>query len=109
MGTFTVATGFGMLALGLIVIAVMATVGLIVVNSQQKKKQDKHKSCKRKKKKKKKKKKKQLQHLPSPRKNIVSIVSTAEDHTPNKPNTCFEDAACVADVMPFSAVRCVKN
>jgi len=40
MGTFTVATGFGMLAVGLIVIAVMATVGLIVVNSQQKKKQD---------------------------------------------------------------------
>tara|TARA_B100001113_G_scaffold350769_1_gene348534 strand:+ start:413 stop:583 length:171 start_codon:yes stop_codon:yes gene_type:complete len=40
MGTFTMATGFGMLAVGLIVIAVMGTVGFIVVNIQQKKKQD---------------------------------------------------------------------
>ena len=38
MGTFTVATGFGMLLLGLLVMTVIGFVGLIVINSQQKQK-----------------------------------------------------------------------
>ena len=40
MGTFTMETGFGMLAVGLIVIAVMATIGFFVVNLQQKKRDE---------------------------------------------------------------------
>jgi len=38
MGTFTLETGFGMLLLGLVVMAVIGFVGLIVINSQQKQK-----------------------------------------------------------------------
>ncbi len=45
MGTFTLETGFGLLLLGTVVIAVMATIGFFVVNSQQKKLYEKeHKS-----------------------------------------------------------------
>ena len=40
MGTFTVATGFGMLATGLIVIAVMATVFLLVVRKMERDRQE---------------------------------------------------------------------
>ena len=40
MGTFTMATGFGMLATGLIVIAVMATVFLLVVRKMERDRQE---------------------------------------------------------------------
>ena len=40
MGTFTMATGFGMLATGLIVIAVMATVFLLVVRKIERDRQE---------------------------------------------------------------------
>ena len=40
MGTFTMATGFGMLATGLIVIAIMATVFLLVVRKMERDRQE---------------------------------------------------------------------
>ena len=40
MGTFTMATGFAMLATGLIVIAVMATVFLLVVRKMERDRQE---------------------------------------------------------------------
>ena len=40
MGTFTMATGFGMLATGLIVISVMATVFLLVVRKMERDRQE---------------------------------------------------------------------
>ena len=40
MGTFTIATGFGMLATGLIVIAIMATVFLLVVRKMERDRQE---------------------------------------------------------------------
>ena len=40
MGTFTLETGFGMLATGLIVMAVMATVFLLVVRMMERNRQE---------------------------------------------------------------------
>jgi uncharacterized protein (UPF0333 family) len=40
MGTFTLETAFGLLLLGTVVIAVMATIGFFVVNLQQKKRDE---------------------------------------------------------------------
>ena len=40
MGTFTVATGFGMLAVGLVLIMVIAVVAWFVINAQKRHLQD---------------------------------------------------------------------
>ena len=40
MGTFTLEAGIGLLALGLVVMAVIGLVGLIIINYQQKQEQD---------------------------------------------------------------------
>ena len=43
MGTFTVATGFGLLAVGLVVIAIAATVFFTMVNKMEKDKKEQEK------------------------------------------------------------------
>tara|TARA_A100001011_G_scaffold393880_1_gene484924 strand:+ start:303 stop:467 length:165 start_codon:yes stop_codon:yes gene_type:complete len=43
MGTFTVATGFGLLAVGLVVIAIAATIFFTIVNKMEKDKKEQEK------------------------------------------------------------------
>lgn len=43
MGTFTVATGFGLLAVGLVVIAIAATIFFTIVNRMEKDKKEQEK------------------------------------------------------------------